>query len=158
MIGTIAGGTPTTVTIHFTGTVKVPTTPTTTIPKTGLPVTLTGTATPATVKAAATGTLTLGFEKSTITKATTKAVPADSNTTVGIVLGTTTVGTFARLDTAETVVSDSITKKAPPPPTPTAGYWEVASDGGIFSFGSATFEGSMGGTVLNKPVVGMAGD
>jgi len=36
------------------------------------------------------------------------------------------------------------------------GYWEVASDGGIFSFGSAKFEGSMGGTVLNKPMVGMA--
>ena len=35
-------------------------------------------------------------------------------------------------------------------------YWEVASDGGIFTFGNATFHGSMGGTVLNKPVVGMA--
>jgi hypothetical protein len=37
-----------------------------------------------------------------------------------------------------------------------AGYWEVASDGGIFSFGDATFFGSMGGQTLNKPVVGMA--
>ena len=35
------------------------------------------------------------------------------------------------------------------------GYWEVASDGGVFSFGDASY-GSMGGTVLNKPVVGMA--
>jgi hypothetical protein len=35
-------------------------------------------------------------------------------------------------------------------------YWEVASDGGIFTFGNATFHGSMGGTVLNQPVVGMA--
>jgi hypothetical protein len=32
----------------------------------------------------------------------------------------------------------------------------VASDGGIFSFGDATFFGSMGGQTLNKPVVGMA--
>jgi hypothetical protein len=32
----------------------------------------------------------------------------------------------------------------------------VASDGGIFSFGDAHFWGSMGGTPLNKPVVGMA--
>ena len=32
----------------------------------------------------------------------------------------------------------------------------VASDGGIFSFGDAPFYGSMGGTRLNKPVVGMA--
>ena len=36
------------------------------------------------------------------------------------------------------------------------GYWEVASDGGVFSFGDAGFHGSMGGKPLNKPVVGMA--
>ena len=36
------------------------------------------------------------------------------------------------------------------------GYWEVASDGGIFSFGDAAFYGSMGGKALNKPIVGMA--
>jgi hypothetical protein len=35
-------------------------------------------------------------------------------------------------------------------------YWLVASDGGIFSFGGAPYYGSTGGTVLNKPVVGMA--
>ena len=36
------------------------------------------------------------------------------------------------------------------------GYWEVASDGGIFGFGDAAFHGSMGGTPLNEPIVGMA--
>jgi hypothetical protein len=36
------------------------------------------------------------------------------------------------------------------------GYWMVASDGGIFSFGDAQFYGSTGNLVLNKPVVGMA--
>ena len=36
------------------------------------------------------------------------------------------------------------------------GYWEVASDGGIFSFGDAEFQGSMGGSPLNQPIVGMA--
>ena len=41
-------------------------------------------------------------------------------------------------------------------PNPAPGYWEVASDGGIFSFGSAHFGGSMGDTHLNRPVVGMA--
>jgi hypothetical protein len=41
--------------------------------------------------------------------------------------------------------------------TPTgAGYWEVASDGGLFSFGAARFYGSMGGHPLNEPIVGMA--
>ena len=33
------------------------------------------------------------------------------------------------------------------------GYWLVASDGGVFSFGSAPFHGSEGGTHLNAPVV-----
>jgi peptidoglycan hydrolase-like amidase len=37
-----------------------------------------------------------------------------------------------------------------------SGYWLVASDGGIFSFGSAMFHGSTGAMVLNKPIVGMA--
>ncbi|HVX20480.1 MAG TPA: IPT/TIG domain-containing protein [Acidimicrobiales bacterium] len=37
-----------------------------------------------------------------------------------------------------------------------AGYWEVASDGGIFAFGDAGFYGSMGGKPLNRPVVGIA--
>jgi uncharacterized protein YkwD len=36
------------------------------------------------------------------------------------------------------------------------GYWLVASDGGIFTFGNAHFYGSMGGQHLNKPIVGMA--
>jgi alpha-tubulin suppressor-like RCC1 family protein len=36
------------------------------------------------------------------------------------------------------------------------GYWMVASDGGIFAFGSARFEGSMGGKPLNRPIVGLA--
>jgi hypothetical protein len=35
------------------------------------------------------------------------------------------------------------------------GYFLVASDGGIFTHGSARFHGSEGATVLNKPIVGM---
>ena len=38
----------------------------------------------------------------------------------------------------------------------TFAYWEVAADGGIFTFGHAHFFGSMGGKPLNAPVVGMA--
>ncbi len=36
------------------------------------------------------------------------------------------------------------------------GYWEAAADGGIFSFGTAPFLGSMAAQSLNAPVVGMA--
>jgi hypothetical protein len=36
------------------------------------------------------------------------------------------------------------------------GYWLVATDGGIFSFGDAPFYGSTGNIKLNRPVYGMA--
>ena len=38
------------------------------------------------------------------------------------------------------------------------GYWLVASDGGVFSFGDAQFYGSMGGKYLNAAIVGIAYD
>ena len=36
------------------------------------------------------------------------------------------------------------------------GYWLAASDGGIFSYGNATFLGSTGNLALNRPIVGLA--
>ncbi len=46
-----------------------------------------------------------------------------------------------------------------PPVTPSvpvgSGYWLVASDGGIFAFGDAVFQGSTGAIKLNQPIVGM---
>jgi hypothetical protein len=36
------------------------------------------------------------------------------------------------------------------------GYWMLASDGGVFSFGGAQFYGSEGGQKLNEPIVTMA--
>lgn len=42
-------------------------------------------------------------------------------------------------------------------PTSTGqGYWLVASDGGIFTYGDARFFGSTGNLRLNKPIVGMS--
>ncbi len=56
-----------------------------------------------------------------------------------------------------TVVTTAAISAQPAAATTTVpAYWLVASDGGIFSFGGAPFYGSTGGTVLNKPVVGMA--
>ena len=43
-----------------------------------------------------------------------------------------------------------------PGPGSSAGYREVASDGGIFAFGNDNFYGSMGGRPLNAPMVAMA--
>lgn len=40
--------------------------------------------------------------------------------------------------------------------TVSIGYWEVAADGGVFTYGGAPFYGSMGGRPLAAPVVGMA--
>ena len=42
-----------------------------------------------------------------------------------------------------------------PPISCNTGYWLVASDGGIFSFGNAPFYGSTGDLRLNRPIVGM---
>ena len=36
------------------------------------------------------------------------------------------------------------------------GYWIVSADGGVYSFGTASFYGSMGGSNLAAPVVGIA--
>ena len=46
--------------------------------------------------------------------------------------------------------------KSPPAAPANAGYWLVASDGGIFSFGNAHYYGSTGGMPLNQPINGMA--
>jgi hypothetical protein len=59
--------------------------------------------------------------------------------------------------TPKVTPSPTSTPKPPlPRPTSFPAYWEVASDGGIFSFGGTPFYGSMGGSHLNKPVVGLA--
>ena len=50
-------------------------------------------------------------------------------------------------------VADSVHTKAA---SSSPGYWMVASDGGIFSFGGAGFLGSTGSIRLNQPIVGMA--
>ena len=64
---------------------------------------------------------------------------SDPNYTITYVPGATTV----------------ISPPPPPPPPPAHGYWLVGSDGGIFTFGSATFHGSTGNLKLQRPVVGI---
>src|SRR4051812_45912542 len=45
---------------------------------------------------------------------------------------------------------------APALSRPSTGYWFVAADGGVFTYGDAEFHGSTGNLKLQKPVVGMA--
>ena len=40
--------------------------------------------------------------------------------------------------------------------TAPTGYWSVASDGGVFAHGTASFHGSQGGTRLRQPMVAMS--
>jgi hypothetical protein len=66
--------------------------------------------------------------------------------------GTVDVTVTSPAGTSTTSAADHFTYTAAAQP----GYWEVASDGGLFAFGSAGFFGSMGGKHLNAPVVGIA--
>ncbi|MHB8221027.1 MAG: RCC1 domain-containing protein, partial [Acidimicrobiales bacterium] len=54
-----------------------------------------------------------------------------------------------------TMASLAILATPPPPPSGSA-YDQVAADGGVFSFGSAQYQGGMAGRQLNAPVVGIA--
>src|SRR5207245_2493398 len=89
----------------------------------------------------------------------------------GVHVGPTSFVSASRLETQITVDVDAppgprdVTVTNPDGGTTTCGgcftavgqgYWLVASDGGIFSFGDAPFVGSAGGKPINKPVVGMA--
>ncbi len=60
---------------------------------------------------------------------------------VTITVNATTSPTVAQLTGTVIAVSSN--------PAPSTGYWEVASDGGIFNFGGAGFFGSEGGKPLN---------
>jgi streptogramin lyase len=91
-------------------------------------------------------------------------VPDSGSCTVSVSFDPTTIGPRS---SNLTVVANGVTLPpsslsgtgvaAPPGSNPGKGYWEVASDGGIFNFGSAKFFGSTGSIKLNKPIVGMAG-
>jgi hypothetical protein len=63
-------------------------------------------------------------------------------------------GSLSSFDTSNVAYNFPVVGMASTPDG--AGYWLVASDGGVFSYGDARFYGSTGATSLNKPIVGMA--
>jgi alpha-tubulin suppressor-like RCC1 family protein len=92
------------------------------------------------------------------------------NTTTGVLSGIPTrVGSFTFTVSASNGVSQPAIRSkvvsppftivvapvSPLPPPTGHGYWLVASDGGVFAFGSAGFFGSTGAMTLNRPIVGM---
>ena len=67
-----------------------------------------------------------------------------------------TAGGAPQLTDPNPGVSPAVGPTCPVNPPPPPGYWQVASDGGVFTFGAAQFYGSTGSIKLNQPVVGMA--
>jgi len=100
---------------------------------------------------------TVSFNPSSITAgaSSTMTIRTSPSTPVGEDYAVSVTAT-APSATHSTLISLGIDPVVSLPFSPTPGYWTVASDGGIFAFGSAGFLGSEGGHPLNKPIVGMA--
>ncbi len=80
--------------------------------------------------------------------ATSSVANPSATYSAGVYTATLTVtSSLTGLSKKATVQVDSIA---------TSGYWMVGADGGVFSFGNASFAGSAAGTSLNAPIVGMA--
>ena len=104
---------------------------------------------------------------SSVVSAASGVSSADGVVTFAVSDATAQVVTYTATDMTAAASPDetaSVTFTTPPgggggtPPAPrgpTSGYWLVAADGGIFTFGNAGFFGSEGATHLNSPIVGM---
>ena len=71
-------------------------------------------------------------------------------------VGCTAVGTTATEGNGNDPGLRSFVEQMTFPPATSQGYLLAARDGGVFSYGTAAFHGSMGGQHLNAPIVGMA--
>ena len=73
-----------------------------------------------------------------------------------LVAGLTLAATMLVATMLATTVGGRVGAAAAAPSAVQSGYWLVGSDGAVFSFGGVTFAGSLGGTPLGAPIVGMA--
>ncbi len=95
----------------------------------------------------------------TVSSAAAPGLTAPPDSTAAAVSSPTEAATITSRTTlqASGVDPDSVTGDQQDAITPDGqGYWLVASDGGIFTFGDAGYFGSTGGMRLNQPIVGMA--
>jgi hypothetical protein len=81
--------------------------------------------------------------------------PTDQNDLDGVTC--TAVTQCITVGSASLASNNSVPSLIESAPVQASGYYEVASDGGLFAY-HAPFYGSMGGHPLNKPIVGMAYD
>ncbi len=106
---------------------------------------------------------TSGTETFNTTDFSVNMVPSGGTTTTTTSPTTTTTTspqTTTTTKPSKTKTKTTTTASPSSPPslqssTPTDGYWLVGSDGGIFSYGLAPFEGSAGSLTLQRPVVGI---
>ena len=105
-----------------------------------------------------TGSVTFSTNGTTLCTATLNSGGAGSCTVDTAPVGTDSItGTYAGDSThAGSAGSATLTVRASSSAPFGSGYWLVAKDGGVFAFGDAKFYGSMGGTHVNEPIVGMA--
>jgi hypothetical protein len=103
-------------------------------------------------------TLAIGTNPDAGTLSGCSAVSAAGVTTfTGCVLGTPASGyTLTANDGADGLSATSVPFAVIPVTSAPTGYREISRDGGVFTSGTATFDGSPAAAPLNKPVVGSA--
>ncbi len=73
---------------------------------------------------------------------------------LAVVTAAPATATSTSTSTSNSAAATSATSAATP--AAAQGYWLVAADGGVFTFGDAAYYGSTGAIRLNQPIVGMA--
>ena len=89
------------------------------------------------------------FRSTGLIRPARRAAPIGLTLLLGVVMSVVTLGSPALGAASSTV--PAVTSAS----TTSHGFWLVGNDGGIFTFGSALFFGSMGSTVLQRPVAGI---
>jgi streptogramin lyase len=113
---------------------------------------------PVSITSAALGGTNPGDFRITADTCSGKSVADSSSCAIAVAFGPGALGARSATLTVQTsggTLTSNMTGNGVPG-TAGGGYWLVATDGGIFNYGTAKFFGSTGAIHLNKPIVGMA--